>query len=333
MACADHSHWLAGDTEVDVINVAVFLIPPPRTPAHVILEHARAADRQGYHSVWLGDHVLDPRGDAYIKDGPLEALTMMAAIGAVTKRVRLGWGMLNPSFRNPALLAKMLATLDRITDGRVICSLGAGWFAAEHEAYGIPFIADHEDRIAHEREVIQLLKELWTRPAPERVTFEGRFVCVRDLPFNPAPIQQPHPPVFVGGDSEASLALACELANGWVPLTRGQPETIRRLRNTTSWPARGLEVVRLTHLIVGQTTAAAYRRAADVYATLRASRPPQVPDSLDEFVAAEVVGDVETCLVRLREMEDAGIGTHLVTFLSPDDQSAAAALLLPRLDT
>ena len=94
--------------------------------------------------------------------------------------------MLNPSFRNPAVLAKMLATLDQITHGRVICTLGAGWFQDEYTAYDVPFLEDHDERIAQEREVAQLLVQLWTHPAPQRTTFEGRYVRVRDLAFNPS---------------------------------------------------------------------------------------------------------------------------------------------------
>ena len=106
-------------------KLGVFINPEAGTPAGTILEQARAADRQGFDSVWLGDHLIDYRGEPYSPEGPLESFTLMTAIGAVTSRIRLAWGMLNPSFRNPAVLAKMLATLDQITEGRVICSLGA----------------------------------------------------------------------------------------------------------------------------------------------------------------------------------------------------------------
>ena len=177
-----------------VAKIGVFINPAAATTAGEILEQARAADRQGFDSVWLGDHLIDYHGEPFVEEGPLESFTLMTAIGAVTSRIRLAWGMLNPSFRNPAVLAKMLATLDQITEGRVICSLGAGWLKPEYEAYDVPFIEDHGERIAHEREVVQLLKELWTHPAPERVTFEGEYVRVRDLAFNPVPYQRPHPP-------------------------------------------------------------------------------------------------------------------------------------------
>jgi alkanesulfonate monooxygenase SsuD/methylene tetrahydromethanopterin reductase-like flavin-dependent oxidoreductase (luciferase family) len=94
----------------------------PERGVESVLEEARAADEQGFDSVWLFDHLLDIRGSQG-PDGPLDSLILMTAIGAVTRRMRLAWAMLNPSFDYPAVLAKRLATLDQITHGRVICTL------------------------------------------------------------------------------------------------------------------------------------------------------------------------------------------------------------------
>src|SRR5579884_1545745 len=137
------------------------LLLHPDSGADAVLEEARRADRQGFDSVWLFDHMMDWRG-RHGSHAPLDSFTMMTAVGAVTSRVRLAWAMLNPSFRTPALLAKMLATLDQVTHGRVICTLGAGWFKDEYEAYRLPFIEDHDERIAQAREAILLMKELWS---------------------------------------------------------------------------------------------------------------------------------------------------------------------------
>jgi alkanesulfonate monooxygenase SsuD/methylene tetrahydromethanopterin reductase-like flavin-dependent oxidoreductase (luciferase family) len=314
-----------------VAEIGVFINPAAATTAAEILDQARAADRQGFASVWLGDHLIDYRGEPFVEEGPLESFTLMTAIGAVTSRIRLAWGMLNPSFRNPAVLAKMLATLDHITDGRVICSLGAGWLKPEYEAYDVPFVEDHGERIAHEREVVLLLKELWTRPAPERVTFEGRYVRVRDLAFNPAPRQRPHPPIWIGGDSEATVALALELGDGWVPLLRGQPDIVRELRADPAWPDRPMTVVRLTRLLVGETLDEVLPEAEEAYEIVRTTATLQPPPTFDEFLASEVIGTPDDCLERLAEMEAAGIGHHLVTFETADQQERAARLLLPEL--
>src|SRR5262249_22129592 len=113
----------------------------------IVLEEARQADLQGFDSVWLNDHMMGLR-TAHSPAEPLDSLTLMTTIGAMTTRVRLAWGMLNPSFRPAAVLAKMLATLDVLTGGRVICSIGAGWLKEEYLAYGVPFFADHAERNA-----------------------------------------------------------------------------------------------------------------------------------------------------------------------------------------
>ena len=208
-----------------------------------VLREARLADELGFDSVWTGDHLLGIRGEP-VADRPLESWTLMTAIGAITQRVRIAFAMLNPSFRNPAVLAKMLATLDQITHGRVICTLGAGWFQDEYTAYDVPFLEDHDERIAQEREVAQLLVQLWTHPAPQRTTFEGRYVRVRDLAFNPAPAQQPHPPIWIGGNSPTTQALVKELASGWVLLSAGElKDTIAQARAAADWPAREIEIV------------------------------------------------------------------------------------------
>jgi alkanesulfonate monooxygenase SsuD/methylene tetrahydromethanopterin reductase-like flavin-dependent oxidoreductase (luciferase family) len=242
-------------------RIGVYFTAPDDASADEIIERARAADAQGFDTFWLPDHLTDYRGTSHVSTGPFDSFTLMVAIGASTQRIRLAWGMLNVTFRNPAVLAKMLATLDHVTHGRVICSVGAGWLKSEYDAYGLTFIEDHEERIAHEREVIQLLKELWTRPAPERVTFEGRYVHTNELPFNPAPYQTPHPPVWVGGDSDATLALARDEGDGWVPIVRSERDALRRLRDAGRRPERA---VRCPHVQDhrGRDTAAGGRGSA-----------------------------------------------------------------------
>jgi len=314
-----------------VAEIGVYINPTASTGARAILDQALTADRQGFHSVWLGDHLIDYRGEPFVEEGPPESFTLMTAIGAVTSRIRLAWGMLNPSFRNPAVLAKMLATLDQITEGRVICALGAGWLKPEYESYDVPFIDDHDERIAHEREVVEVLKRLWTHPAPERVTFEGKYVRVHDLAFNPVPHQRPHPPIWIGGDSDATVQLATDLGDGWVPLMRGQPDIVRELRAQPSWPERPMAVVRLTRLLVAETFDAVLPEAEEAYEIVRNTATLQPPPTFEEFLAGEVIGAPEECLERLAEMEEAGITHHLVTFEDADQQDRAARLVLPHL--
>ncbi len=312
-------------------RVGLYINPPAETTADAIVKQAVDADRQGFDSVWLGDHLIDYRGEPFIAEGPVDSFTVGTAIGALTKRIRLAWGMLNPSFRNPAHLAKMLSTLDQLTHGRVICSIGAGWLKPEYVAYDVPFIDDHDERIAHEREVVLLLKELWTRPAPERVTFEGKYVRARDLAFNPAPFQKPHPPIWIGGDSEATVALAKELGDGWVPLSRGEPAIVEELRSAPDWPSRPMTIVRITWMLVAESREAVLPEAEQAYEKVRNTATLQAPASFDEFLAREVIGTPAECVARIGELERAGIDYHLVTFANEDQQERVARLLLPLL--
>jgi alkanesulfonate monooxygenase SsuD/methylene tetrahydromethanopterin reductase-like flavin-dependent oxidoreductase (luciferase family) len=298
----------------------------PERGIDAVLDEARTADQQGFDSVWLFDHLMDFRG-LHGPDGPMDSFVLMTAIGAQTKHTRLAWAMLNPSFDYPTVLAKRLATLDHITHGRVICTLGAGWFKEEYQAYNIPLLDDHDERIAHEREVILLLKELWSHPAPEKVTFEGKYVRCYDLQFNPAPVQQPHPPIWVGGDSPATLKLVKEQADGWVMLSSGNPETLARVRAERDWPtARPMTLVRNAWIFAAETEASAIQQATQVF-NQGAAR-----GTLEEFLRTNVIGTAEQCLDRLREIESWGINYIRAAFGSAEQQAAAARLLLPLLN-
>jgi dimethylsulfone monooxygenase len=294
--------------------------------ADAVLEEARRADEQGFDSVWLFDHLMGFRG-ADVSDEPLDAFTLMTAVGATTRWVRLAWAMLNPTFRNPAVLAKMLATLDQITHGRVICSIGAGWFREEYDAYDLPFLEDHAERLAHEREVVCVLRELWQHPAPERVTFEGAYVRVKALPFNPAPYQPGGPPVWIGGDSDGTLQLVKELADGWVMLRSGNPETLGRVLGAPDWPRRPMTVVRNAQVFVADSEAAAVAEATRAFE----SGAVGGGRSLDAFLAEAVLGPPDACLARLAEFGSWGITYVRVGFPSAELQERFARQVLPKL--
>ena len=297
--------------------------------ADMQIAQAQAADRQGFDSVWLGDHLIDFIAEAG-PEGPLESFTLMTAIGAVTERVRLAWSVLNPSFRNPALLAKMLATLDQISHGRVICSIGAGWFEQEYAAYDIPFIADHGERIAQGREVAQLLKTLWTTPAPERVTFEGRYVRVRNLPFNPVPYQRPHPPIWIGGDSDATLANVTELADGWM-IARAGLERVVEGTSTPDWPTRPMTVAKMMQILVGETPQEAEAEAQEYWAAIEGQLQGALYQSFDDFRENAIVGTPEECVSQLAGLEERGLNYVLTLFRDAAHQERVARLILPLL--
>ena len=311
------------------------------------LEESRIADEQGFDSIWLFDHLMnwrytlapqtpEMRGETrrlateaeHHPEFPYDSFTLMTAIGAVTKQVRLGWATLNLSFHgSPAVLAKMITTLDQVTHGRVICCIGSGWYQEECEAYNIPMLGDHVDRMDYAREVIELWKELWAHPAPETVTYTGKYVSVKDLPFNPVPYNRSGPPIWWGGDSEASIEMVKRHCDGWM-MTK--PDQVKEAISAPDWPSRPMTLTRGGRIFVAETRDEALQDAERAYMSMRA-RGANVPPTVESFVSGAIVGSADDCLAQLAVYQSTGINHMRVTFNSLSDQEKAARLLLPRL--
>lgn len=132
----------------------------------------------------------------------LECWTALAALSRDTTKLRLGTSVLCNSYRHPSVLAKMAATLDVISQGRLDLGLGAGWFRRESQAYGIPF-PPVGDRVSALAESLQVIKAVWTEPNP---TYAGRFYTLDGATCDPPPVQRPHPPLWIGGKATGSSA-------------------------------------------------------------------------------------------------------------------------------
>jgi probable F420-dependent oxidoreductase len=163
---------------------------------------ARAAEEVGFDSIWLGDHLLYEQPER----GPWEAWTLLAALAAVTERVRLGPLVACLNFHEPAVLAKLAATVDEISAGRLVFGMGAGWNRTEFDAFGIPF--DH--RAARFEEAFEIVRRLL---AGERVTLEGRFHHVEDAVLLP-PASRPLP-LMIGSSGERVLAATLPHVDAW----------------------------------------------------------------------------------------------------------------------
>jgi F420-dependent oxidoreductase-like protein len=175
----------------------------------VIKERAQLADRLGYHSIWFVDHMWS-RGMPDLDH--LEAWTVMSATAAVTERIGIGTLVLCNSYRNPALLAKMASSLDNVSGGRLLLGLGSGWMDEEYRAYGYAFPSPRV-RIEQLEEALAIIKLLFTQP---RASFQGKYYAVEDAINNPKPVQQPHPPILIGGAGEKRLLrVVAEHANIW----------------------------------------------------------------------------------------------------------------------
>ncbi len=172
--------------------------PQVGLPFPVIRERAQLADRLGYDSILFVDHMWS-RGMPDLDQ--LEAWTVMTATAALTERIRIGALVLCNSYRNPALLAKMAASLDAVSNGRLLLGIGAGWMDEEYRGYGYPF-PSARIRIEQLEEGLEVIKRLFTQP---RSTFQGKYYALADAVNRPAPVQRPHPPILIGGAGERLL--------------------------------------------------------------------------------------------------------------------------------
>jgi probable F420-dependent oxidoreductase len=171
---------------------------------------AKEAEQLGYDSVWVSDHFISPNGRPY----GLEAWTVLSALASSTRKIRLGTYVLCDQFRHPSLLAKMASTLDNISQGRLELGIGAGWLRDEHTAFGFEW-RKHSERVERLRETVEIIKQLWTK---NNVSYEGKYFQLRGATLEPKPYQDPHPPVWIGGNSEAVRKVVAELGDGWIPV-------------------------------------------------------------------------------------------------------------------
>lgn len=182
---------------------------------------AQQAEALGYRSLWVADHLVlptqltskypyHPEGKFPIDpaDNFLEPLTVLSYIAACTTTIRLGTGVLIIPYRHPVVTAKMVATLDVLSHGRVILGAGVGWMAEEFAVLNAPY---HE-RGTRTDEYLQAMKILWTEAEPQ---FQGRYLHFSHLKCEPKPVQKPHPAIWIGGHSRAALRRTATLADGW----------------------------------------------------------------------------------------------------------------------
>lgn len=179
------------------MDFRIFTEPQQGADYDDLLRVARAAEAAGYDAFFRSDHYL-AMGDASGEPGPTDAWLTLAGLARETSRIRLGTLVSSATFRLPGPLAVSVAQVDRMSRGRVELGLGSGWFDAEHAAYGIPFppLGERFDRLAEQLEIIT---GLWGTLPGERYSFDGAHYTVADSPALPKPVQQPRPPIVIGG--------------------------------------------------------------------------------------------------------------------------------------
>ncbi len=185
---------------------------PQQTTYEDMLRVWREADANpSFEHAWVFDHFM-PIGRADPSGPCMEGWTLLAAFAAQTERLRVGVMVTSNTYRYPPVLAKMGATVDIISHGRLDFGLGAGWFELEHTAYGIPYPSPGE-RIRRLAEACEIIKRMWTEDAPD---FVGRYYQVKGARCEPKPVQKPHPPFVLGGSGEQkTLRVVAQYADIW----------------------------------------------------------------------------------------------------------------------
>jgi F420-dependent oxidoreductase-like protein len=178
------------------VDLRIFTEPQQGATYDDLLRMAQATEECGFDAFFRSDHFLAMGVPG--EPGPTDSYVTLAGLARETSRIRLGTLVTSATFRLPGPLAVAVAQVDQMSGGRVELGLGTGWFEAEHQAYGIPFpaVSERFDRLA---EQLEILTGLWTTPPGERYSFTGTHYTVVDSPALPKPVQQPHPPVIVGG--------------------------------------------------------------------------------------------------------------------------------------
>ena len=171
-------------------------IPDPQAKWAKTLEIAHLAEDLGFDSVWVYDHFHNVPAPSH--ETVFECWTTIAALSQATSRVRLGQMVGCAAYRNPGLLAKITSTVDVISGGRLDWGIGAGWYDHEFRAYGYDFLPAAE-RIRVLRETVEIVKAMWTEP---EASYDGRHFKIQGAQCDPKPLQQPHPPIWIGGGGE-----------------------------------------------------------------------------------------------------------------------------------
>ncbi len=294
-----------------------------------VKDQTAALEALGYDSLWIYDHFHTyPRT---LLEATFECWTLMAALAQLTRRVRLGQLVTCQGYRNPAYLAKMAACVDVMSGGRLEVGLGAGWFEAEHKAYGFAFPRIGE-RLARMTETAQILKLMWTE---ERASFNGRYYSIEGAINEPKPLQRPGPRLWIGGVGEKVLLRAVAThADGW-NYNRGPEEFDHKyqvLRRHCAEVGRDPAAIRVSVERMG----ICLDDGVGLTGWLRGVLPAEIPIEryVDRYARQQCVGTAEECYRDLAFFAERGVRDFILYF--PDGARGGMArrfadTVIPRL--
>jgi F420-dependent oxidoreductase-like protein len=308
------------------MDLRIFTEPQQGASYDELLAVARTAEDAGFSAFFRSDHFL-AMGSRDGLPGPTDSWVTLAALARETSRIRLGTLVSSATFRYPGVLAIQVAQVDQMSGGRVEFGLGAGWFEAEHAAYGIPFppLGERFDRL---EEQLAVVTGLWGTPAGERFSFSGKHYTLTDSPALPKPVQQPVPVVVGGSGKRRTPALAARYAteyNSNFTSVDQTAENFARVRRACADAGRDPD--ELTYSIAlavvgGEDDAAVARRAA------------AIGRDVDQLRADALAGTPDQVVARLEAFAEVGCTRAYLQVLDLSDLEHVAfigAEVLPRV--
>jgi F420-dependent oxidoreductase-like protein len=263
---------------------------------------AAACEQHGVETLFRSDHYISQSNET--GNVAHDAWTTLAGLAARTSTLRFGTLVSPATFRLPGLLANAAATVDHISGGRIELGIGAGWMEREHRAYGFPF-PETSVRLQMFAEQLEIVHRLWSE---ERVDFRGAHYTLDNAPAQPKPLQQPRPPLLVGGSGTRGTAEPAARFADEYNTPFASPEEFAGIRAKVQRACesigRTLRYSTMTGCLIGETHADALERAHQLYA--RTPREPAFDDWLDGYSQRALIGSVEEVAERLREYERAG---------------------------
>ena len=262
------------------------------------------SERLGYHSVWLDDHLM------YGASPMLECWTTLSALASAISKIRLGTMVTSSAFRNPALLAKMTATVDVISGGRLELGLGAGVQKEEHDSYGFPFPKPNI-RIERLKESVEIIKKMWVQ---EKTSYNGKHYCITDAVCEPKPLQKLHPPITMGGSGEQHmLKVTAQHADrfdfGYLPTMELYKHKLQVLENHCESIGRKFGELEKSCWPAGQILLS--KDGLELEEQVKQFKPKNM--SRADFEKFSFVGLPEECVAKLQPYLDLGV-THFMLF-------------------
>ncbi len=280
------------------------------------LEIGKACEELGFYGFYPSDHL----GAIAVGRGPtdarLDAMTVLAALAGHTTRLRLAALVMGNHFRHPVITAKIVGALDHVSGGRAELGLGASATEPEHVAHGLEW-PPFRERIERLDEALQLIKALWTE---DRATFEGKYYTLKEVAYEPKPLQKPYPPIIVGGSSRGTLRVAARHADEWN--TTGTPlktkaALIDQMREVCAEVGRDFTTLRLSQQLTIQPTgdeseANAYydRQVANVNRNPRFKLSPGYESAEEQVRDSSIAGSPEAIRERIQALSEMGV-THV----------------------